>query len=159
MYKLITAVTLITAAHFSSAQYYTGYYLSDPQVHSFDHFKIKQVKDDSKLQGNLTIHAYDGKLELWNQTAYFVKEDNIRSNMIKAYQHNEEIVSVHVLKFMWDGNEWEYIMLGYLGKDSHRHFIVIEEVFNDASESRLLEFNRFDWVKAHHLAAAQKNKP
>lgn len=157
MYKLITTITLLTLAHFSNAQYYTGYYVSAPQVHSFDHFKIKQEKADSKLQGDLSIHAFDGKLELWNQTAAFVEDDNERLKIVESYQHEKEIVSVHVLKFMWDGNEWEYIMLGYMGDDNHRHFIVIEEIFNDETETRRLEFNRFDWVKAHHLSTASSH--
>lgn len=157
MYKLVAISILLAISHFSTAQYYTGYYVSDPQVHSFDHFKIKQEKNDSKLEGNLLVHAFIERQEIWSQTASYVEDDSEKSRLIELYQHGEEIVSVHELKFMWDGNEWEYILLGYMGDDKHRHFIIIEEVFNDETETRLLDFNRFDWVKAHHLTTAQRN--
>ncbi|SNS80727.1 hypothetical protein SAMN05421640_1314 [Ekhidna lutea] len=153
--KLFATSLLLLFSVLSYSQYYTGYYLSDPQVHSFDHFKIKQAHGHTKIDGDLTIHAYLGHSELWEQTAHFVANDEERGKLIAEYSHGEEIISVHVLKFMWDGNEWEYILLGYHGEDKHRHFIVIEEIFNDESESELLEFHRFDWVKGHHLTISE----
>lgn len=149
--KLIITLTLLSFTSFASAQFYTGYYVSDPQVHSLDHFKIKQAHGHTKLDGDLTIHAFIDHEEMWEQTAHAVEDEMKKSKLISAYNHGEEIISTHILKFMWDGNEWEYILLGYLEEDGHRHFIVIEEVFNDESETKLLEFNRFDWVKGHHL--------
>ena len=49
MKSLFTLIML--AASFSSvAQFYSGYYVSDPQVHQFDHFKIKHYHD-TNLEG------------------------------------------------------------------------------------------------------------
>ncbi|MEQ9466694.1 MAG: hypothetical protein RLN88_04740 [Ekhidna sp.] len=149
--RIITTVLLFSISHFVLAQFYSGYYVSEPQVHSFDHFKIKHKHDHTKLDGDLTIHAYIAHNEVWEQTAHAVTDEAKQAKLIADYNHGEEIISTHLLKFMWDGNEWEYILLGYLEEDGHRHFIVIEEIFNDASETRLLEFNRFDWVKGHHI--------
>ncbi len=155
--KKVTTLLLLTTAFYSSAQFFTGYYVSDPQVHSFDHFKLKHKHDQTQLDGDLTIHAYIGHNELWEQTAHFVDDDAKRAKLIEDYNHGEDIISAHILKFMWDGNEWEYILLGYIGQDKHRHFIVIEEIFNDETETRLLEFNRFDWVKGHHLTDTESH--
>ncbi|MEQ6169019.1 hypothetical protein AAOE16_17600 [Ekhidna sp. MALMAid0563] len=152
--KTIATLLLFFTALYVSSQYYSGYYVSAPQVHSFDHFKIKHKHDHTKLDGNLIIHAYLDNDELWEQTAHFVSDDELREKIITDYSHGEDIISVHMLKFLWDGNEWEYILLGYIANDNHRHFIVIEEIFNDESETELLEFHRFDWVKGHHLTAA-----
>ena len=154
-------VTLFLVAFFFSnitvAQVYTGYYVSDPQVHTFDHFKIKHKHDQTKLDGDLIIHAYADHDEIWERKALFVSDPQLKNKIITDYSHGEEIISVHLLKFMWDGNEWEYILLGYIAEDEHRHFIVIEEIFNDDSETKRLEFNRFDWVKGHHLSSAKNN--
>ncbi len=152
--KKIFQIALILSALNSTAQFYTGYYVSAPQVHAFDHFKIKQSHGHTKVDGDLTIHAYMKHDEIWERTASFVSDKDMRDKLISAYSHGEDVISVHVLKFMWDGNEWEYILLGYLSQDKHRHFIVVEEIFNDESESKLLEFNRFDWVKGHHITAS-----
>ncbi|WP_420315645.1 hypothetical protein [Ekhidna sp.] len=154
--KIIASALLFLATLYSYGQYYSGNYVSEPQVHSFDHFKIKHKHDQTKLDGDLTIHAFSSQSELWNQTAHFVADKEISQKIINSYGSDEAIISVHMLKFMWDGNEWEYILLGYLGDDHHRHFIVIEEVFNDETETELLEFNRFDWVKGHHITATGK---
>ena len=61
-------VTLITALRCksSSAQFYSGYFVSDPQVHSFDHFKIKYEHDQTKLDGDLIIHAFIGNRKCGN---------------------------------------------------------------------------------------------
>lgn len=152
--KLIVTLILLCAASFSSAQFYTGYFVSDPQVHSFDHFKIKHEHDHTKLDGDLVIHAFIGNKEVWEQRANYVHDESKKNELVANYSHGENIISAHILKFMWDGNEWEYILLGYIAPDKHRHFIVIEEVFNDETETRLLEFNRFDWIKGHHIIKA-----
>lgn len=130
--------------------------MSEPQVHSFDHFKIKQEKGgNSKLEGDLILHSYcTKKQELWEMKAAFVQDDELRAYLIDEYGAGKEIISVHILKFLWDGNEWEYFLLGYRGADKHRHFVVVEEIFNDETETELLEFNTFDWVKSHHLSQA-----
>lgn len=152
--KSITLLLLLANALCASAQYYSGNYVSQPQVHAFDHFKIKHHHDHSKLDGNLLIHAYMEKDEIWAEAAHYVDSEEERNKLIEKYHHGEEIISVHVLKFLWDGNEWEYILMGYLAEDQHRHFIVIEEIFNDESETELLEFNRFDWVKGNKLVSS-----
>ncbi len=152
MKKVTATITLSIAALFAFSQSYTGYYVSAPQVHSFDHFKMKQQKDESKVEGDIELHAYCSKRdELWEMTAVLVSDEEQRDYLISEYGEGKDIVSVHFLKFMWDGNEWEYFLLGYKGLDRHRHFVVIEEIFNDETETQLLEFNVFDWVKAHHL--------
>ncbi|MEP1032103.1 hypothetical protein [Ekhidna sp.] len=155
--KPFTTLILLIISHFSSAQFYSGYYVSDPQVHSFDHFRIKHEHDHTKLDGDLIVHAFIGHNELWEQSAHFVTDDLVRDELIANYGHREDIISAHILKFMWDGNEWEYILLGYMAEDKHRHFIVIEEIFNDETESRLLEFNRFDWIKGHHIVSSESH--
>lgn len=155
--RKVTTLMLLATALFTQAQFYSGYYVSDPHVHSFDHFKIKHKHDHTQLDGDLIIHAYIGHNEVWEQTAHFVQNELKRKKLIKEYSHEKEIISTHILKFMWDGNEWEYILLGYIGEDKHRHFIVIEEIFNDETETRLLEFNRFDWVKGHHLRSSESH--
>ncbi|MEQ8907543.1 hypothetical protein [Ekhidna sp.] len=155
--RKITTLLLLTTAFCSSGQFYSGFYVSDPQVHAFDHFKIKHKHDHTQLDGDLIIHAYTDREELWERTAHYVADEQKRSSLIADYGHGEQIISCHVLKFMWDGNEWEYILLGYIAPDKHLHFIVIEEIFNDETETRLLEFNRFDWVKGRHISSASKN--
>lgn len=155
MKKSVATFTLIIAALFTYGQYYTGYYVSAPQVHDFDHFKIKQHKDGhTKLDGDLEMHAYCSKKdELWEMTAEYVEEEDERNSLIKEYGNGKNIISVHFLKFLWDGNEYEYFLLGYQGDDKHRHFVVVEEIFEDETETTLLEFNKFDWVKAHHITS------
>ncbi|MEP0987310.1 hypothetical protein [Ekhidna sp.] len=155
--KTVTVILLSILSLCSSAQFYSGYYVSDPQVHSFDHFKIKHKHDHTQLDGDLIIHAYLDNDELWEQSAHYVEDDELRSKLIEDYSHGEDVISVHLLKFMWDGNEWEYILLGYINPDKHRHFIVIEEIFNDETETRLIEFNRFDWIKGHHIISSETN--
>lgn len=154
MKPLVTLIMLV-ASYCTSAQFYTGYYVSDPQVHSFDHFKIKHQHDQTKIDGDLIIHAFIENKEVWEQRAHFVENESERDDLIAKYSHGEDIISAHILKFLWDGNEWEYILLGYIAEDKHRHFIVIEEIFNDESETRLLEFNRFDWIKGHHIITSE----
>lgn len=156
MKTLIILLFLCGSIGTVSAQFFTGYYVSDPQVHSFHHFKIHQDRDESgKLKGALHIRAFNEDTYLWNQAAKHVDDKVLYNQLVKKYSHGEDIISVHMLKFMWDGNEWEYIMLGYIAPDKHRHFIVIEEVFEDQTEQVLLQFNRFDWVKGHHLVIAE----
>ncbi len=152
--KPLITLFFLTLTFFSHGQFYTGHYVSDPQVHAFDHFKIKHLHDHTKLDGDLIIHAYIDHDELWSEKAEYVNDETEREALITEYGHGEEIISAHILKFMLDGNEWEYILLGYIAEDNHRHFIVIEEIFNDDSETELLEFNRFDWVKGHHLTSS-----
>lgn len=89
--------------------------------------------------------------------ASFVEDELKRAKLIKEYNNGKDIISVHFLKFLWDGNEWEYFLLGYIGEDKHRHFVIVEEIFNDETESELLEFNKFDWVKAHHITHTAAN--
>lgn len=152
MKKIVTTITLSIATLFVFGQQYSGYYVSAPQVHEFDHFKMKQQKDPTKVEGDIELHAFCSKKdELWEMTAEFVKDEERRNDLIREYGQGKNIISVHFLKFMWDGNEWEYFLLGYRGEDKHRHFVVIEEIFNDETETQLLEFNTFDWVKAHHI--------
>ncbi len=159
MKKLVTTFVFALIALTSYSQYYTGYYVSAPQVHSFDHFTIKQEKDsDSKLEGDMVLHAFCTKRqELWEFKASYIDDAEQREYLIGEYGGGKNIISVHFLKFLWDGNEWEYFLLGYIGEDKHRHFVVIEEIFNDESETELLEFNTFDWVKGHHLAQASSH--
>lgn len=153
MIKPVTFFALILLSLAGYSQYYSGYYVSQPQVHSFDHFKIKQDKNEVKTDGDLVIHAFYGKkLEIWEMRGELVDAQQ-EAYLISEYGQGKDIISVHSLKFMWDGNEWEYFLLGYLGEDKHRHFVVIEEIFNDETETELLEFNTFDWVKAHHITA------
>jgi hypothetical protein len=159
MQKLIATITLSLAALFAYSQYYSGYYVSAPQVHEFDHFKIKQEKNtQSKFEGDLDIHAYCSKKEeIWEMVGTLVTDEERKSFLIQEYGQNKEIISVHALKFLWDGNEWEYFLLGYLGEDKHRHFVVVEEIFNDESETELLSLSKFDWVKAHHITKIEFN--
>ena len=139
-----------------SAQIYSGFYVSEPSVHSFHHFKIHQDRDDSgKLKGDLHIRAYNEESYLWEQAAKHIDDPVLYDELVANYAGEEKVISVHMLKFMWDGNEWEYIMLGYIAADKHRHFIVIEEVFSCECKTLRLRFNRFDWVKGHHLALAE----
>lgn len=158
MKKVIATITLFLVTLFAYSQYFSGYYVSAPKVHSFDHFKIKQSKDGAtKLDGALDIHAYCSKKdELWEMVGEYVSDNERRSFLIKEYGQDKDIISVHTLKFLWDGNEWEYFLLGYLGQDKHRHFIVVEEIFNDETETELLAFSTFDWVKAHHISDGSK---
>lgn len=153
MKKLLLTTFLFFVVGFSYAQYYTGYYVSDKKVHSFDHFKIKQDKTNDKTHGDLHVSAFAGDKLLWENVMTYVEPASRRNYYVENYGEGREIISVHELKFMWDGNEWEYILLGYHHEDRHRHFIVIEEIFNDESETELKEFNRFDWVRGHRIAS------
>lgn len=158
MRKIGTTLFLCLMAFWAIAQQYTGYYVSAPKVHSFDHFKIKQERDETKIEGDLEVHAFcSKKMELWNNKATLVSEKSRRDYLIKEYGEGRYIVSVHFLKFPWDGNEWEYFLLGYMGEDKHRHFVIVEEIFYDETEEKLLQFNKFDWTKAHHISHASIN--
>ncbi|MEO1256737.1 MAG: hypothetical protein AAFY41_17885, partial [Bacteroidota bacterium] len=99
----IIILILISFSSHLSAQFYTGYYVSAPQVHAFSHFKIKQSHGQTKLDGDLKINAYIDHSQIWEQTAAYVSDEVERNRLIKEYSHGEEIISAHTLKFMWDG--------------------------------------------------------
>jgi hypothetical protein len=149
--KKVTLFVLLAFPCLLYAQFFTGYYESEPQMEGFDHFWIKHRHgDEAKYDGIFTLHAYIGHNEAWSQTAITIHGAEAEG-FIEKYGEGKDILSVHKMKLLWDGLEWEFFMLGFK-EEHHTSFIVVEEVFSDESETELLEINQYRWTKALHLS-------
>ncbi len=149
--KKLALLTLLVFPLVLSAQFFSGYYVSLPAVEDFHHFKIKHHSEhEGKYEGTFSLKAYIGKDVVWEQKAVTIHGEEAE-DFIRRYGEGKDILSVHKLKMMWDGNEWEFFFLGYLDKKNHGRFIVVEEIFNDETETELLKVEKFYWNKGHHL--------
>lgn len=121
-------------------------------MEGFDHFEIRHEQgDQGKFEGVFTLHAYVDHMEMWAEEAVTITGEEA-DYFIEKYGEQRTIVSVHKMKILWDGLEWEFFLLGYLDRDDHGQFIVVEELFSDESEDELLEVKRYTWTKAHHIS-------
>lgn len=149
--KKVVLLALLFTPSLVFAQFFSGYYESEPKMEGFDHFSIKHRHgDESKYEGVFTLHAYIGHTEMWSQDAETIHGEEA-DYFVQTYGADKEILSVHKMKLLWDGLEWEFFMLGYK-EGHHTSFIVIEEVFADESKNELLEIKRYQWTKALHLS-------
>jgi hypothetical protein len=125
------------------SQHLTGYYESDPQMENYDHFKIHHKHD------HLEVKAFIGAGELWTTVAMEIT-DAKKDYFIKKYGKGNDITSVHELKVLLDGLDWEFYLLAYADDKGKNRFIVIEEIFMDETEEELLELHEFEWSHVHH---------
>lgn len=145
-------VLLFSIPTFLQAQFFSGYYQSEPRMEGFDHFIIRhQHGDEGKYEGIFTLHAFVDGMEMFAYPAETVKGEEAQY-FIDRYGSQKDILSVHKMKIMWDGVEWEFFMLGYLDKQGHGRFVVVEEIFDDEEESTLLSINQYLWTRSHHLS-------
>jgi hypothetical protein len=137
------------------AQFFSGKYVSAPEMEGFDHFEIKHKHgDEGGFEGIFDLHAFVAHQEMWSQpaiTLHGVEADSF----VQKYGEGKDILSVHKMKILWDGFEWEFFLLGYLDSKGHGEFIVVEELFSDETETELKEVKRYHWKKAHHLGLKQ----
>ena len=136
-----------------TAQFFSGYYSSEPQVEGFHHFKIKHHQEhEGKYEGVFSMKAYVADHLVWEREAVTIHGDEA-DRMVADYGEGKEIVSVHKLRMLWDGVEWDFFFLGYLDAKGHGRFIVVEEIFSDETETDLLSIDKFHWSKGRHFQA------
>ena len=139
----LTVSCLLLFLASGSAQHLTGYYESEPQMENYDHFKIHHKQDE------LEVKAYIGSGELWTTVATEITDDQA-DYFIKKYGIGKEITSVHVVKIVFDGLDWEFFLLAHQDERGKNSFVVVEEIFLDESEEELLEVHSFQWSHKHH---------
>jgi len=149
--RVTLCILLCTCAVLSNAQF-SGVYRSSPDLEGIDHFKLHHHHEHAgKYQGTFSLKAFYDKGLLWEESAKTIEGADI-DDLILQYGEGEEILSVHEMKLFWDGEEWEFFMLGYLDDKNHGAFIVVEEVFSDNTETELIETKSYRWLKSHkHL--------
>ena len=150
--KKVVLFGCLIAPFWLFGQFFSGYYESTPKMEGFDHFEIKhQHGDEGRYEGVFTLHAYVGHDEMWSEEALTIHGEEAE-NFINLYGEGRDILSVHQMKILWDGLEWEFFLLGYLDDRQHGQFIVVEELFTDATETELKELKKYTWTKAHHIS-------
>ena len=150
--KQVVALWFLCGPYVLSAQFFSGYYESTPQMEGFDHFEIDHEHgDEGRYDTFFTLHAYVDHQEMWAEEAVTITGEEA-DYFIETYGEERAILSVHKMKILWDGLEWEFFLLSYLDKDDHGKFIVVEELFTDETETELKEVRRYTWSKAHHLS-------
>ncbi len=138
---IITWILLFVGS--TQAQHLTGYYESDPPMENYDHFKIHHKK------GQLVVRAFIKNGELWSTLAYEI--DDVEADyFIKKYGQEKDVTSVHQLKVLLDGLDWEFFLLAYKDTNNKNRFIVVEEIFMDETKEELLELHQFEWSHIHH---------
>ena len=138
---LATLCSLLTLIGYS--QHLTGYYESDPQMENYDHFKIHHKHD------HLEVKAYIGNGLLWTSIAMEIT-DSKKDYFIKKYGGGHDITSVHNLKVLLDGLDWEFFLLAFKDEKGKNRFVMVEEIFKDETEEELLELHLFEWSHTHH---------
>ncbi len=151
MKAIISLLFCASLAHGAYSQF-SGFYRSSPKIPGFDHFKIHHHHEHAgKYNGTFSLKAFYDRGLLWEEEAKTVEGEEIDA-LVAQYGQGKDILSVHEMKIYWDGEEWEFFMLGYLDKKHHGAFIVVEEVFTDDTEEELLEIKTYKWIKTHkHL--------
>lgn len=142
--QLFAATTL-------SAQFFSGYYVSDPPMDEFEHLKVHHhhFKHD-KYHGDLSVKGFSEFGELWELKATMITGDRA-AKIISKFGEEEKVETVYEFKIAVDGIEEDFILLGYVGRRGHPEFIAIEEIFASEQEIDLLELKSFKLIKAHHL--------
>lgn len=145
-------VFLAITANSAYSQFYSGKFISTPQMEDFDHMIIHQHPHHHKYGGDLSIKAFIPQGELWHSTARLL-DDEKATAITNKFAKGKEILSVYELDIELDGEEWEYFLLGYKDQNDKGQFIVIEEIFDIEDKSNPIEINLFEWKrKEHHQA-------
>ncbi|MEQ9426149.1 MAG: hypothetical protein RJQ09_17125 [Cyclobacteriaceae bacterium] len=132
----------------ANAQKLSGYYVSDPQMEDYHHFKVHQ---EDKAATGLMIKAFTSKSdELWQREARLIHGEEAEF-VKRKFATGIVIDSVYKLNILMDGSDWEFYLLGYHdhSKD-HGAFKVIEEVFAREGDESPLKIAQFEWYKSHH---------
>lgn len=146
MKSLIYLVFIVLLIPNLFAQHYSGYYVSDPPLEEYHHFKIHQKDHGSHLM----VKALMGKIELW-ETEATVLEKNESLPIIEQFANGAEIDFVYELNIAFDGTNWKFFMLSYHDHArNHGAFKVVEEVF-ESNDDEADEVKRFEWYKSHHV--------
>lgn len=134
-----------------SAQFFSGYYISDPSQDAFEHLKIHHHHSKHhKYEGDLSVKGFSKYGELWELKATMISGEKA-SFFIEKFSNGNDIKTVYEFKIALDGIEEDFILLGYEGDDGHPAFSSVEEVYESAKEEKLVEFKTFNLIKAHHL--------
>jgi hypothetical protein len=150
--KQVIFFGLVMGPYFLLAQFFSGYYESTPLMEGFDHFEIKHLHgEEGRYEGVFTLHAFVGDDEMWSEEAVTIHGEEA-DYFISQYGEGRDILSVHKMRILWDGLEWEFFLLGYMDHRDHGRFIVVEELFTDASETQLKDVRKYHWAKVHHLS-------
>ncbi|MFY0598352.1 MAG: hypothetical protein JXR03_01690 [Cyclobacteriaceae bacterium] len=134
-----------------SAQFFSGYFVSDPPQEEFEHLKIHHHHSKHhKYEGDLSVKAFLEFGELWELKANMI--DGEKANFfVERFGRGKEIQTVYEIKIQLDGVEEDFILMGYEGENHHPAFIAIEELFENEKEEELIDVKSFRLVKAHHL--------
>ncbi len=134
-----------------SAQFFSGYYVSDTTIEYFDHLKIHHHHSSHhKYEGDLTVQAFASHGELWSLPASMIEGEKAYY-FIEKFAGDNKIKTVYEFKIAFDGIEEDFILMGYETKDGHPAFVAVEEIFDSKEEVNLLELKAFKLIKAHHL--------
>ncbi len=95
------------------------------------------------------MKAYVDDVMVWKRDAVTITGEEA-DYMVENYGEGKDILSVHKLKMLWDGVEWDFFFLGYLDSKGHGRFVVVEEIFSDVEETNLLKIEKFHWMKGRH---------
>ncbi|GEM_PF-7132315 len=145
-YFLVYAFTLFSV--YASAQHYSGYYVSDPPLEDYHHFKIHQEHNGSEL----LVKGFSEHNELWSLRAPLLSETESQK-LIEQFADHADIEKVYRISLLLDGADWEFLLLGYRdNKRDHGAFKVIEEIFEHEDDPEPELINKFEWYKSHHHA-------
>lgn len=134
-----------------SAQFFSGYFISDPPQEEFEHLKIHHHHSKHhKFDGDLSVKGFSEHGELWEMKAAVITGAKA-AFFIKKFGDVNEIQTVYEVKIALDGVEEDFIMLGFEGADGHPEFVTVEEIFESTKEEELIELKTFKLIKAHHL--------
>lgn len=134
-----------------SAQFFSGYYVSDPPQAEFEHLKIHHHHSKHhKYEGDLSVKGFTDYGELWELQAVMISGYKA-ANFINKFANEIDVQTVYEFKIAIDGIEEDFILMGYEDENGHPAFRAIEEIFKSAKEEALVEIKTFDLVKAHHL--------
>ncbi len=130
----------------SGAQHYSGYYVSDPPLEDYHHFKIHQAHHGSEL----LVKAFSERGELWEIQAPLLP-DSESEKIIEQFAEHADIERVYQISLQVDGGDWEFFLLGYRDHErDHGAFMVIEEVFEHVADKDPDLIAKFEWFKSHH---------
>jgi hypothetical protein len=131
----------------SFAQFFSGNYHSEPTVEEFDYLKIHHHHlKHHKYEGDLNVKGFSQTSELWELKAKMISGEKSEF-FINKFSGGEKILTVYEFKLEVDGIEEDYILLGHKNSKGHGQFIVIEEIFNDASEEEMLSLKTFKLIR------------
>ncbi|MFT6867620.1 MAG: hypothetical protein ACJA08_002463 [Cyclobacteriaceae bacterium] len=152
MGKSFVLLFILLFANFAlSAQFFSGYFVSDVPIDDFEHLKIHHHHSSHhKYEGNLMVKGFSEHGEIWEMNAEMITGDKA-DFFIKEFGGDYSIVTVYEIKIYFDGIEEDFILMGYEESDGHPAFVVVEEVYSDEDESNLIKLKSFKLKKAHHM--------